>query len=63
MTGHSFFVLIQKWHKLCFENSSYKLLLFKLNKLILGMADMRPPENSIMYHGLYHGVAKGTVNP
>ena len=27
-TGHSFLVLIQKWHKLCFENSSCKLLSF-----------------------------------
>jgi len=26
ITGHSFFVLIEKWHKLCFENSSSKLL-------------------------------------
>jgi len=25
MTGLSFFVLIQKYHKLCFENSSCKL--------------------------------------
>jgi len=28
MTGHSFLVLIRKWHKLCFENSSCKLLPF-----------------------------------
>jgi len=28
MTGHSFLVLIQKWHKLCFGNSSCKLLSF-----------------------------------
>jgi len=27
MTEHSFLVLIQRWHKLCFENSSCKLLL------------------------------------
>ena len=28
MSGHWFLVLIQKWHKLCFENSGCKLLSF-----------------------------------
>jgi len=29
MTEHSFLVLIQKWHQLCFENSSSKRLSLK----------------------------------
>jgi len=27
MAGHWFLVLIEKWHKFCFENSSWKLCL------------------------------------
>jgi len=55
MTEHSFLVLIKKWHKLCFENSSCKLLALNNHKLILGMADVWPPKISIVYGSLICG--------